>query len=42
MRLVANLGEKNVPLPDDAEVLVCSSNVALDGGLPSDCAAWLR
>ncbi|MET0839032.1 MAG: glycoside hydrolase family 13 protein [Marmoricola sp.] len=42
VRLVANLGEKNVPLPDDAEVLVCSSDVALDGGLPPDCAAWLR
>src|SRR3954452_2919793 len=42
VRLIANVGGPNVPLPADAEVLVCSQDVDLADGLPADCAAWLR
>jgi len=42
VRLIANVGGPNVPLPADAEVLVCSEDVDLGDGLPADCAAWLR
>jgi len=42
VRLIANVGGPNVPLPADAEVLVCSEDVELGDGLPADCAAWLR
>ena len=42
MRVIANVGGANVPLPADAEVLVCSEDVDLSEGLPTDCAAWLR
>jgi alpha-glucosidase len=42
VRVIANVGGANVPLPADAEVLVCSEDVDLGEGLPTDCAAWLR
>jgi alpha-glucosidase len=42
VRVIANLGEPNVPLPQGAEVLVCSAEVDLSEGLPTDCAVWLR
>jgi alpha-glucosidase len=42
VRLIANVGGPNVPLPADAEVLVVSQDVDLADGLPADCAAWLR
>jgi alpha-glucosidase len=42
VRLIANLGEANVPLPEGVDVLVCSADVDLADGLPTDCAAWLR
>jgi alpha-glucosidase len=42
VRVIANLGGENVPLPEDAEVLVCSAEVDLSGGLPTDCTVWLR
>ena len=32
MRVIANVGGANVPLPADAEVLVCSEDVDLGGG----------
>jgi alpha-glucosidase len=42
VRVVVNMGAATLPLPDGAEVLVCSEDVDLSGGLPTDCAAWLR
>ncbi len=41
VRVIANLGGSNLPLPADAEVLVRSSEVDLARGLPQDCAVWL-
>ena len=41
VRVIANLGEEVLPLPE-AEVLVASGELDADGGLPTDCAAWLR
>ncbi len=42
LRVVANLGAAGWPMPDGAEVLVCSGQVDADGALPCDTAAWLR
>ena len=42
VRVVANLGTQPVPVPEGAEVLVCSAEVDLSAGLPTDVAVWLR
>ena len=39
--MIANLGAEVLPLPE-GEVLVSSGELDADGGLPTDCAAWLR
>jgi len=42
VHVIANVGGEIVPLPDDAHVLVCSGEVDLSAGLPTDTAVWLR
>jgi alpha-glucosidase len=42
VRVIANLGNDAVPLPEDADLLVCSAAVDLTEGLPTDTAVWLR
>ena len=41
VRVIANLGAEVLPLPE-GEVLVASGELDADGGLPTDCAVWLR
>src|SRR4051794_28658152 len=42
VRVIANVGGDTLPLPDDAQVLVCSGELDLGGDLPTDTAVWLR
>jgi alpha-glucosidase len=41
VRVIANLGAEVLPMPG-GEVLVASGELEADGGLPTDCAVWLR
>ena len=41
VRVIANLGTEVLPLPE-GEVLEASGELDTDGGLPTDCAVWLR
>jgi alpha-glucosidase len=44
VRVLANLGEGALPLPQGDEVLVSSlpDDAELSGGLPTDATVWLR
>jgi alpha-glucosidase len=39
--VIANVGGEFVALPDGAEVLVSSSPIDAEQGLPTDTAAWV-
>ena len=41
VRVIANVGEEFVPIPDGWDALVSSGDVDPDNGIPTDCAVWL-
>jgi alpha-glucosidase len=42
VRVIANVGGSNVPLPADGVVLVSSADADLSDGVPADTAVWVR